>query len=601
MTTVEPDDGRGRMSTERRATGPRVLWTTPPAPEPGPDVAEDLPRYREWVAARLTERLATKRAQAEGETSPEIALLVPLSNDADAGWLTRCLASLRNQTVNHWRLAVVVLGTGAPSVERALQRALASLPADQGGVYRFPAGTAVPDALTAVLRSVASPALTVIDPSDQLAPDAVARLSAGLVGADVVYADEDRVDAEGLATDPLLKPDWSPELCLEWNYLGRPVAYRRSSVRAAGGIRSLPGGDWEHDLVLRTTERAEAVAHIAEVLCHRRAGTDPASSLGAAAVAAALERRGERNATVTPGPMPTTWRIERALHGQHLVSAVIPFRDSTRYLRTCVDSILATSADTELELILVDNGSVEPETQTLLERLTGYGPHVRVVRDDRQFNWAALNNGAVRVARGDVLLFLNDDVEARSSGWLEALAVDALRPEIGAAGGRLLYPSGQVQFAGMVVGLGGAAGHVLAGLPAERPGYLGMAVLARDVSAVTGACMATRREVFEALGGFDEGLGVDCNDVDYCLRARANGLRIIYQPAAELLHHESPSRGTSGSNPDIVRFVDRWEKLLPGGDPFLNANLTRADGSARLALPHEVVQWRRWRAELAQP
>ena len=452
-----------------------------------------------------------------------------------------------------------------------------------------------------MLEPLGSPAFAVLDPGDQLAPDAVALLSAGLAGADVAYADEDRVGADGLAAEPRLKPDWSPELCLGWSYLGRPVAFRRSAVELAGGIRPLPGGDWEHDLVLRVTEGIPPIVHVAEVLCHRRGDAEPGPPQGAAAVTAALERRGDDDATVTPGPLPATWRVRRAVHGRHLVSAVVPFRDSTRFLRTCVDSVLATAGGTDLELVLVDNGSVEPETQTLLERLAGSDGRVRVVRDDRPFNWAALNNAAVPHARGDVLVFLNDDMEARSPGWLEALAAQAVRPEIGAVGARLLYPSGRVQFAGTVLRLGGAAGHVLVGLPADRPGYLGMAVLTRDVSAVTGACMATRREVFDRLGGFDEDLGVDCNDVDYCLRARAGGLRVVYEPAAELVHFESPSRGLSGSSKDIARFVDRWEAVLLAEDPFFNRNLSRADLSPRLALPHELAQWWDWRSKLSDP
>ena len=200
-------------------------------------------------------------------------------------------------------------------------------------------------------------------------------------------------------------------------------------------------------------------------------------------------------------------------------SAIIPFRDGARFLRTCVDSVTATAGDVDLELVLVDNGSVEPETRTLVERLAGR-TDVVVVRDDRPFNWAALNNGAVDRARGDVLLFLNNDIEARHDGWLEVLAAQALRPEIGAAGARLLYPTGRVQHAGLVIGLGGAAGHVLVGLDGDAPGYLGMAVVARDCSAVTGACLATRRDVFDDLGRFDVSLGLDLNDIDFCLRAR---------------------------------------------------------------------------------
>ena len=280
------------------------------------------------------------------------------------------------------------------------------------------------------------------------------------------------------------------------------------------------------------------------------------------------------------------------------VSILIPFRDEPRLLRTCVDSLAATtSTHTSLELVLIDNGSSDPETLTLVERLAD-SPDVRVLTDPRPFNWAALNNAGAQVARGDILVFLNNDIEARQSGWLSALCAQALRPDVGAAGARLLFPDHHLQHCGLVVGLTGAAGHVLGGLPQEASGYLHMATATRECSAVTGACLATRRTVFELLGGFDETLGVDLNDVDYCLRAGAKGLRTLYEPAAQLIHHESPSRGTAGGVGDVVRFVDRWKEYISDGDRYLNPHLTRADPSCGLARPGEEDDWNRWYATL---
>lgn len=249
--------------------------------------------------------------------------------------------------------------------------------------------------------------------------------------------------------------------------------------------------------------------------------------------------------------------------------------------------------------MLIDNGSSDPETLTLVERLADH-PDVRVLSDPRPFNWAALNNAGARVARGEILVFLNNDIEARRGGWLSALCAQAARPDVGAVGARLLYPDGRLQHCGLVVGLAGAAGHVLAGLPGDAPGYLRMATVPRECSAVTGACLATRRFVFDLLEGFDEELGVNLNDVDYCLRAATKGYRTVYQPAAELIHHESPSRGTSGGVGDIVKFVDRWRDYITRGDPYLNAHLTRADPSCGLARPEEEDAWKSWYATLTK-
>jgi GT2 family glycosyltransferase len=256
-----------------------------------------------------------------------------------------------------------------------------------------------------------------------------------------------------------------------------------------------------------------------------------------------------------------------------------------------------TAHDTDLEVLLVDNGSSEPETATLLEALSARG-EIRALSDPRPFNWAALNNAAARQARGDVLVFLNNDIEAHREGWLGALCAQALRPDVAAVGARLLYPDRRVQHCGIVVGLTGAAGHPLAGLDEADDGYLHMATVTRECSAVTGACLATRRAVFESLGGFDETLGVDLNDVDYCLRAGQHGYRVVYEPGAELIHYESPSRGTAGGVGDIVNFVTRWRRYIDARDPYLNPHLTREDASCALAGSDEKEAWSRWHSTL---
>jgi O-antigen biosynthesis protein len=222
------------------------------------------------------------------------------------------------------------------------------------------------------------------------------------------------------------------------------------------------------------------------------------------------------------------------------------------------------------------------------------------VRDDRPFNWAALNNMAAARATGEILAFLNNDIEAITPAWLDALCAQVQRHTVGAAGARLLYPDRRLQHAGAVVGLGGAAGHLLVGLGNDEPGYMAMAVTTRECSAVTGACLVTRRDVFDAHGGFDETLGVDLNDVDYCLRVQASDLRVLYEPLAELIHHESPSRGTAGDPSDIVRFVERWKDLILRGDPYLSPHLTRVDSSCALREPDEAERWQRWYAGLVE-
>ncbi len=646
MGRVPPDEVTVAVVEPRPPRSARVLLAPQSPPPLRPDAAATDPAfYRRWRDARDSWRLTVDPAPAPG---PELTLLVVVGAEVASGAgvgggasvaggavdaapapaspadVRRTLASVAVQTVGSWSLSLTIVGTPDAEMDAAIADVLGTAHTAHGHrttrashasrtarasartagrvrIRTMPTGTDVATALGAALEESGSPAVAIVEPGDELAPDAVAQLGAALVDADVAYADEDRVDPDGLASSPVLKPDWSPELLLTWSYVGRPVALRVAPLVAAGGIRPLPGGDWEHDLLLRVTERTSRVAHVAAVLCHRCGASSAAvvgrstAPVGPAAVTAALTRRGEP-ATVLPGPLPSTWSVRRRSGGHNrrvTVSAIVPFRDSTTLLRACTDALGAgAKGAVDLELVLVDNGSTEPETATLLEGIRARLSRdidVVVRRDDRPFNWAALNNAAAAGSRGDVLLFVNDDVQGGTSGWMELLVAHALRSDVGAVGARLVYPDGRLQHAGIVLGLAGATGHVLAGLEPDRPGYLGMAVLTRDVSAVTGACMATRREVFDQLGGFDETLGLDFNDVDYCLRARRRGLRVVLEAGAELVHHESPSRGTSGNEETAAAFCANWGAVIDDGDPFYNRHLSRLDFSAALDEPGPVI------------
>ncbi len=438
--------------------------------------------------------------------------------------------------------------------------------------------------------------VALIFPGDVWAPDATALLGASLTPRGVVYADEDRVVTDGSYAMARLKPDFSPDFLLSSSYIGRPLAIGSELVRDFPRFDVPDCGALEHACALYACEVADSVAHLSEVLCHRSDddwGTSASSSLP---VEDALRRRGDA-AAVAAGPAPGTFRVRRHSPAETSTSILIPFRDEPQLLRTCVDSVMATTMDHDVEVVLIDNGSSDPETLSLIERLADR-PGVVVLGDARPFNWPQLNNAGARVARGDVLLFLNNDIEAHATGWLSALCAHALRADVGAVGARLLYPDRRLQHCGLVVGLTGAAGHPLTGLPEDEVGYLNMAAVTRECSAVTGACLATRREIFEQLQGFDESLGIDLNDVDYCLRAGAEGFRTIYEPSAELIHYESPSRGTAGGVGDVVKFIDRWKDYITEGDRYFNRNLTRADPSCGLARPEEQDAWKRWYATL---
>jgi len=365
--------------------------------------------------------------------------------------------------------------------------------------------------------------------------------------AECAYADFDRVDDRGVPGSPIFKPGWDPEL-LRWpGYLGRASAFRRNVVA--------PAADGE----MRWNEIARACG-IPHVLCHTR--TQPAADAWPAA------------------PPPSEWPR---------VTAIVPTRDGGAMLRRCIDSLLsAATAYPHLEIVVVDNQSVRAETLEYLRQLSGSG-RARVTRFDRPFHYAAMNNEAVRSVSGGIVLLLNDDVEALSPGWLHEMVSHAVRPEVGAVGARLVYPNGSLQHAGLVTGLFGMVGHVCRGMAAEPRAWL--RTHARTVSAVTGAALAMRRDLYAELGGLDEQFAVAFNDVDLCLRAARAGYRTVYTPRATLVHRESRTRGRDDTpekrarlSREIAALRARWGSRLDD-DPHYSPNLSLWSDRMRLAWP----------------
>jgi len=372
---------------------------------------------------------------------------------------------------------------------------------------------------------------------------------------------------------------------------------RRAAVDAVGGLRADYDPVPEWDLLLRLSELGRPFAHIRDVLFHRpgEAGkawrpADPALiAAGRRAVADACARR-RIAAEVEPQAIAGTYRVRRTTRLTRRVSLIVPFRDGAVLLERCVRSVLRHGSPVPVEIVLVDNGSVETETASLLRELAAE-PGIRVLSAPGRFNYSALVNRGAAAASGDVLCLLNSDVEATSSGWLEAL-LDALeRPDVGAVGARLLYPDGSVQHAGVILGVLGGTGHAHRFAPRDAAGYFANMAVVREVSAVTGACLATRRETFEQSGGLEEALPVAYNDVDFCLRLQEQGLRVLYTPYAELLHHEGASRGRVDAAVEARAYMRRrWGARLEI-DPYYHPGLSRTSEDYAPA-PVPPVSWR---------
>lgn len=515
--------------------------------------------YKRWMRQREPTDGDYEAMRARAQALPDAPLVsVVVAGEAGSASVQRTLETLQTQIYDRWELC-----TGPT-------------PAD-------------------ALRGATGTLIAFVDSGDRLAPHALWKAVTHLLAhpdADIVYADQDMADASGRRFNPFLKPDWSPELLLATNFLGPFTLMRRRVVDDTGGLRVEIGAGQVYDLMLRATERTSGIAHLPQVLCHLAPRDMTLDSILAhhassrdeqRAIEDALARRqrpGHAEAIFTTG-RPRCYATRFDLLAQPLVSIIIPTRDRVGLLRTTIESILAKTDYPNYEIIVVDNGSTEADTLAYLASLT---PPVHVRPWPHPFNYSSLNNFGAREASGELLLFLNNDVEVIRPDWLRAMVEYAQFPEIGAVGAKLLYTDGSIQHAGVVLGLGGLAQHAFRLGPRDSLGAPRLADLQRDVSVVTGACMMVPRRVFDEVSGFDEAMRIVLNDVDLCLRIRARNHRIVYTPHALLYHHEGASRGKTHPPADEKFFLARWAADVSRVDPFYNPNLsdTRDDWSLKL-------------------
>jgi GT2 family glycosyltransferase len=446
-----------------------------------------------------------------------------------------------------------------------------------------------------------------LDQDDALAEHALARVAREIDAhpdAGLIYSDEDKIDVAGARENPFFKTDWNPELFLGQNYINHLGIYRASLLREIGGFREGFEGSQDYDLALRCIDqlRPEQILHIPRILYHWRTAPGSLAEVADAkpyakeaarrAIDDHLRRRG---ITGHVEACPENAESHRVIYDlpelAPLVSIIIPTRDRLPLLQRCLTSIRQQTEYAPFEIVVVDNASREPATLEYFRSFTG-ADDPRVVRDDGDFNFSRLNNLGARHARGSILALLNNDIEVTDPGWLREMVSHVLQPEVGVVGARLWYPDGTLQHGGVVLGLGGVAGHSHHRVPRGHPGYFNRAFLQQDCSAVTGACLLVRRSLFEKLGGFDEvNLKINFNDVDFCLRARQTAARIHWTPYANLIHHESASRGHHPSAEQQAQFMreatymqETWgEQLLR--DPFYSPNLSLNLPGYYLAMP----------------
>lgn len=411
-------------------------------------------------------------------------------------------------------------------------------------------------------------------------------------GIHLAFGDEDTVDASGVRRDPYFKPEWDPELLLEQDYVAGLFVVSRPALERALS-RPLPASAMRNALVLRLSRMLarDAVARVPRILSHRAPCAVERSQPLAALEDWIRDDGASPHAVVEAGAAGhrIQWRLPA---DAPKVSVVIPTRDQPRHLRRCLESVSSTQGECPVEIVLVDNGTRDAEALQLLDMAAKKG--AQVLRRDEPFNFSRLVNAGVQASKGELVCLLNNDIQAISPGWVDGLAALAMRPEVAAVGALLTYPDGSIQHAGILCGLGGAAANLHSGEPAGTAGPQGRARCRQQFMAVTAACMMLRRSLFLDVGGFDIGYPVAFNDVDFCLRLRQTGRRIVWTPDVVLRHHESASRGADDTDArrsrmrtEFERLRSRWADQLDD-DPAYNPNLTLHGKAFQLTL---VPRW----------
>ncbi|HEX4640472.1 MAG TPA: glycosyltransferase, partial [Chthoniobacterales bacterium] len=516
--------------------------------------------YQDWIARFDTptpaSRSGLRRELRLLPKHPLISIILPVYNP-DLQFLQAAIDSVRNQIYECWELCIADDASTGPKVRPFLEKAAAS-DARIKLIFRDRNGH-ISACSNSALELATGEWCALLDQDDAFAENALAHLALEIdryPDAVLIYSDEDKIDGQGVRSNPFFKPDWNPELFLGQNYINHLGCYSADLLRKIKGFREGFEGSQDYDLALRCVEllQPEQVRHIPRILYRWRMVS---GSLAAVVDAKPYAREAARRAIADnakrsgmPGNVtacPENNESHRFIHAvpqpAPLASIIIPTRDRVELLKRCLESIRTITDYQPFEIIVVDNDSIEEETKSFL-RQCERDNRIRVVLESGGFNYSRLNNRAAARARGEVLVFLNNDTEIDDPGWLTEIVSHAARAEVGAVGARLWYPDGTLQHGGVILGLGGVAGHAFPHIPRKHPGYFNRAMLQQNCSAVTGACMAVRKVVFEELGGFDEeNLGVTFNDIDFCLRLTQAGYQIVWTPYANLIHHESASRG----------------------------------------------------------
>ena len=548
--------------------------------------------YDRWIKInKLTEEKIKKiKTEIAGfQYNPKISIIMPVFN-VDEIWLVKAIESVLNQLYKNWDLCIVDDGSTEKHVKRVLARYAEQ---DKRILVKYlPKNSGIARTSNEAFSLTTGEFIGLIDNDDELSADAlyeVVKVLNKRREIDFVYSDEDKITVEGIRRDPFFKPDWSPDTFRSYNYICHFAVIRRKILENIGGFREGYEGSQDYDLFLRVTETTQKIEHIPKILYHWRCidssvGKNAEAKMYAydsakRALSDHIQRLG-LDGDVRNGHSIGTYHIKYEINDYPKVSIIIPTKDKVKMLRRCIDSISRLTCYENYSIFVVDNGSLETETNTYYNYLKN-NPKVSIIKYDIPFNFSSINNYAVNRIDSEYLVFMNNDTEVISKDWIEEMLGFAQREDVGVVGTLLYYPNNTVQHAGVIIGIGGVAGHSHKYISKDSLGYYCRLKVIQNLSAVTAACMMTKKSLFKGVGGFDENLSYAFNDVDYCLKVREKGYLIVYTPYAELYHYESKSRGYEDNFKKQVRFrketdyfSEKWNDLLADGDPFYNPNLT---------------------------
>jgi GT2 family glycosyltransferase len=577
------------LATQKRRLG-QVLLRSPLrtyssrllSPVPGPD------QYGAWMEEQ---RLSAASPECCRSTSkawriqPCVSIVMPIHNPRRE-WLQHAIDSVLAQSYENWQLCVC-----HDAASEAWVHDYMCLLARKDKRIRHVAASpwvGISGALNQAGSLASGDYIGFLDPNDALADRAIYAIVETLQTgpADIVYSDEDHLDPNGDRARPRFKPGWSPELLLTCMYLGHFLVVSRAGLEQAGWFRSTCDGAEDYDLVLRMTDANAEVRHVPEVLYHARqlpvvseASRTSAARAAVESLSEAVRRRGWKG-QAGQGELPGTYCLRREIDRYPSVSVIVCSRNS-ELLQACLESLRRNTNYPNWEIVIVmhtfgcDRNLAQVVSASKCASVAYSG----------QFNFSRMNNLGAAAARGDLLIFLNDDVEAIQPDWMTYMTAQLMRPDAGAVGACLLYPSGMLQHAGVVVPMSDGAGHAGRGSPPNSSEFWPWLSFTRNVTAVTGACLGIRRAVFERLGGMDTAFPNNYNDVDLCLRADREGFMTIYESRALLRHKECATRVPGTTFDERELFHARWGHLLGSPDPYYNPSLRTDTEAVMLRFP----------------